>query len=135
MVQARKYTFPREERIRGTALINALFTRGRTFTSYPFKVFWDFAGTDGHRSRVRAGFSVPKKNFRRAVDRNLIKRRMREAYRQNKHILRDRLTGTERPLVLMILYLPKKIIGYHELQAGIKRLIDMLCQTLDEANE
>ena len=135
MVQDRKYTLRREERLRGTALINDLFTRGRTCTGYPFKVFWDFTGTACEGSRVRTGFSVPKKNFKRAVDRNLIKRRMREAYRLNKHILHDCVTGTERPLILMILYLPKEIMDYHEIHAGIKRLLYKLCQTLAGSND
>jgi len=135
MVQARKYTFSREERLRSTTLINGLFTHGKTCTSYPLKIFWDFTEPGGHSSPVRAGFSVPKRNFRRAVDRNLIKRRLREAYRKNKFTLHDLLTDEKRQLFLMILYLPKKIMDYDELQVGIKRLLDTLCQKLNENNE
>lgn len=135
MVQARKYTFPGDERLKSTALINGLFTHGKSCTSYPLKIFWDFTEPDDHSSPVRAGFSVPKKNFKRAVDRNLIKRRLREAYRLNKYILYDLLTDEKRQLFFMILYLPKKIMDYNELQEGIRRLLDTLCHTLNENNE
>ncbi len=134
MVQVRKYTLPREERLRSNTLINGLFTHGKTCTGYPLKVFWDFAQANDHNSKVRAGFSVPKRNFRHAVDRNLIKRRLREAYRLNKYKLHDQLADEKRQLFLMILYLPKKIMNYDEIHYGIGRLLDKLCHTLNEGD-
>src|ERR1700761_6552929 len=77
------YTFTKEERLCNKKLIDTLFHNGSSFLCYPFKVSWleaDFAGT----FPVQIVFAVPKRRFKRAVDRNLIKRHMREAYRLNK---------------------------------------------------
>jgi len=135
MVQARKYTFSRDERLRSTALINGLFTRGRTCTSYPLKAFWDFTEEENHKFAVRTGFSVPKRSFRHAVDRNLLKRRLREAYRLNKYKLYDQLTDEKRQLIIMVLYLPKKIMDYDEIQDGISRLLDKLYPSISHDDE
>jgi len=132
MNQSGKYSFPREERLRSTALINRLFSSGRTLNSYPFRIYWDYADPDDHSAPLRAGFTVPKRNFRRAVDRNLLKRRLREAYRLNKYILSDQLSREGRKVFLMILYLPKEILVFNEIHEGIKRLLNRLCHTLNE---
>ena len=77
------YTFKKEERLCNKKLIDGLFHNGSSFLCYPYKASWMF--TDGEQQfPVQIVFSVAKKRYKRAVDRNLVKRRMREAYRLNK---------------------------------------------------
>ena len=79
----RKYTFPKDEKLTSEKLIKELFDKGSSFYLYPFKVFFmPHPGEDQPSHQVL--ITVSKKLFPRAVDRNLIKRRMREAYRLNK---------------------------------------------------
>src|SRR4030042_1113332 len=121
MPVSRKYTFGREERLKNSIRIGRLIAGGNTLTIYPFKVFWDFPDSDDQTIPVKTAISVPKKNFRKAVNRNLIKRRLREAYRKNKFILTDALTEKHIHVILIILYLPKKILDYNEIHTGCTR--------------
>lgn len=75
------FSFPKSERLNKKKTIQELFEKGSSFYVYPFRVYFQIA-PDLTAHQVL--FSVSKRNFKRAVDRNLLKRRMREAYRLNK---------------------------------------------------
>jgi len=79
----RKFTFRKEERLNKEIWIQELFTKGSSFHLYPFKVLF-LPHPDPQYPVSQVLISVSKRNFKRAVDRNLIKRRIREAYRLNK---------------------------------------------------
>ena len=78
-----KYTFPKDEKLTSENLIKELFEKGSSFYLYPYKVFF-MAHPDQGLPAHQVLITVSRKLFPRAVDRNLIKRRMREAYRLNK---------------------------------------------------
>ena len=82
----RKYTFPKDEKLTSEKVIQELFEKGSSFYLFPFKVFY-MANPDPAYSLHQVLISVSKKNFKRAVDRNLIKRRMRESFRLQKESL------------------------------------------------
>jgi ribonuclease P protein component len=81
-----KFTFRKEERLNKEIWIQELFTRGSSFHLYPFKVLF-LPHPDEKYPVTQILISVPKRNFKKAVDRNTIKRRIREAYRLNKHTI------------------------------------------------
>jgi ribonuclease P protein component len=80
-----KFTFRKGERLSKEKHIQELFTKGSSFYLYPFKVLVNGPKADEKFHQVL--ISVSKRNFRRAVDRNRIKRLIREAYRLNKELL------------------------------------------------
>jgi ribonuclease P protein component len=79
----RKHAFPKDEKLTSEKLIQELFEKGSSFYLYPFKVFYMPHPDQSLRSH-QVLVTVSRKLFGRAVDRNLIKRRLREAYRLNK---------------------------------------------------
>lgn len=83
-----RYTFPREERLNDTRLISELFETGKSFLIFPVKVVWMKSEQCGSPP-LKVVFSVSKRLFKRAVKRNLLKRRMREAYRLNRVALTE----------------------------------------------
>jgi ribonuclease P protein component len=78
------YTFTKEERLCNKKLIDQLYHNGSSFLCYPFKVSW-ILSADPQPFPAQVLFSVSKKRYKKAVDRNLVKRRLREAYRLNNN--------------------------------------------------
>lgn len=106
------FSFRKDERLSSRKQIQELFERGSSFHLYPFKV-WILPqppGTAKHKVLI----SVPNRAFRKAVDRNLLKRRIREAYRTQKHKL-----PKENRLILGLVYTASRILSYAEIQGRI----------------
>ncbi|MBE0640938.1 MAG: ribonuclease P protein component, partial [Bacteroidales bacterium] len=90
-------------RIKGSEQSGLLFSQGRSFFVHPFKVFYLAYRHDGPRP-YKVLFAVSRRTLRHAVDRNLIKRRMREAYRQNQHLLAHPEKMEQEKYLLGLLY-------------------------------
>lgn len=86
--------------------------------------------TDEATQAVSMAVSVPKRLFKRAVDRNLLKRRIREAYRLNKYELYDFLKPGETQVHLLIQYTQKEIKDYREIEAGVLKGFEKVKQAL-----
>ncbi|HSH66258.1 MAG TPA: ribonuclease P protein component [Bacteroidia bacterium] len=112
-------TFSKDERLCSKPLIDQLVQKGNSFNGFPFKVTW--LEIQQSTSPVKILISVPKRKFKKAVDRNRIKRLIREAYRKNKHLLIDRL-GTRKVVVLLI-YTSKTIADYVTVEEKINQAL------------
>jgi ribonuclease P protein component len=111
------HTFHKKERLYKEKLIKELFDESSSFYFYPFKVLFK-GNADPAFSVHQVLISVSRKNFKRAVDRNLIKRRIRESFRLNKNLL------TVQPkLLIAYIYTAKEILTFAQIQ---ERLIKTL---------
>ncbi|MCG6188247.1 ribonuclease P protein component [Maribellus maritimus] len=114
------YTFKKKEKLCSKKMIDQLFSEGVSFISFPLKVIY-LPCELPVKNKVQIGFSVSKKNFKKAVQRNLLKRRMREAYRLNKHLLTEK--EAEKQLAIFVIFIGKKILDYNTIeQSMIKSL-------------
>jgi len=104
-----KNYFKKEERLCNKRLINALYESGSSFILYPYKVV--FHPVDELTVPAQVLISVPKRRFKRAVDRNLLKRRIREAFRLQKNSLLYPFLE-DHPILLSIQYIGNKIEDY-----------------------
>ena len=96
---ARKYTFPKEEHLCRKKLIEELFSKqGSSFGVYPLRIVWIPAPAPT-TAPPQVLISVSKRTFKRAVDRNRLKRLIREAYRLNKYRLTEQPNG--HPIALL----------------------------------
>jgi len=121
-------TFKKEERLCNKRLIDELFHNGSSFLCYPFKASWLLV--DGPQQvPVQVLFAVAKKRYKRAVDRNLLKRRMREAYRlQKQQHLYDFLAQADKSITLSISYIGKEINDYKLIEKKMLKLLTQLCE-------
>lgn len=106
-----EFKLPKEERLCSRKTLGELFISGESFLAYPLKVVF-IKGNSSEDIQNQAAFAVSKRNFKRAVKRNLIKRRMREAYRLNKHILYGDLEAKNLQISAMFIYVGKEILDY-----------------------
>ena len=98
-----RFTLGREERLKSRKLIGKLYEEGKSIKVFPLRmVYLQTEHTSNYPAQV--GVSVPKRNFKRAVDRNRIKRLLRESYRKEKHTV---YSEANKPFVFMISYLAK----------------------------
>lgn len=104
------HNFGKAERLHSKKLIQELFTKGSSFYLHPFKVLTLPQSAPPNQVLI----SVSKRNFKKAVDRNLIKRRVRESYRLQKELIQ-----TNTPVIIGILYTAKTILSQSEIQNGM----------------
>jgi len=124
-MENRNFTFGKAERLNSKIQIGELFAKGDPFFKYPFKVIVHRQNETG-KPLVSILITVPKRNFKKAVDRNRIKRLIREAYRLNKHIIYEHLGQNNIRLNLAFIYTAKSILSYQE----IERKIILILQTI-----
>lgn len=118
-----KLTLGKLERLKSEKIISCLFNKeGESFAIYPLRIIWMVTTLD---TPFPAQFtvSVSKKRFKKAVDRNSIKRQIREAYRLNKLPIYTQLEQQQQQVAIMILYTGKDKLSYSEIEERMQRII------------
>ena len=110
-----RHSFKKAERLISKKTFDQLFKSGKSIAVSPFRLAW-VETTLVSPFSAQIGISVPKKSFAKAVDRNTLKRRIREAYRKNKHLLYEVLQRKNLHIALMIIYTAKDELPYIEIE-------------------
>jgi ribonuclease P protein component len=118
-------TLGKKERLKSRKLIGRLFEEGTSIKNFPYRLVYLSTEITSVFS-VKASFSVPKRNFKKAVDRNRIKRLIREAYRLEK---KNVFKGSNFHCAFMITFIGKKEPVFHDVQEKIKELLTLFIET------
>ncbi len=130
----KKFGFRKAEKLCSRKVISSLFENGESFFAHPFKVIWMFDGPI-QKFPARLAISVPRKTFKKAVQRNRIKRLVREAWRHNKHELYAFLEQENFQLVIMMIYNGKDIPEYEKLTENIRTVISKFSLILTDSHK
>tara|TARA_B100000809_G_scaffold229593_1_gene243342 strand:- start:573 stop:995 length:423 start_codon:yes stop_codon:yes gene_type:complete len=123
----RRQTLDSTERVKSKKIAEELFKKGSSFFLYPFivrKIILNKELIEKDTPLSQILIAVPKKKLRRAVDRNLVKRRVREAYRLNKFTLLDNLD--QQQIAFSLVYVAGKPLDYHFIEERIKNILETL---------
>lgn len=124
-MENKRYTLSKEERLSWKRYIDLLFEKGQSFVAFPLRVVY-LPLEEEMSAPVSILISVPKKKFKRAVKRNLIKRQVREAYRVRKYDLIDPLAEKNKRMLVAFLYLDKEIHPFIDMEKAMTKAIKIL---------
>ncbi|MDN3641380.1 ribonuclease P protein component [Lutimonas halocynthiae] len=119
-------TFSKEEKLKKKNLITELFASGKSASVFPLKMVY-LENDHDSPFKVQAGVSVSKRNFKSAVDRNRIKRLMRESYRKNKYLIYN--DDDTKKHILMFIYQAKSEVSYQKME---EKMIDLIQKFLQK---
>lgn len=117
------------ERLKARKTISHLFAPGAdTLSSYPIRILFRPAAVRRGPHPVQVTFVVPKKRFKRAVDRNLLKRRMREAYRLNKPTWAG--TQVQQQIGMLVMYTGREALPFSVIERKLAKLLGRVADRL-----
>lgn len=132
-MEERRHTLNKAERLCSKKLIERLFAGGNSsFPAFPLRVVYMWLSPEESEAKVSIMTSVPKKRFKHAVDRNRVKRQIREAYRLNKHILSDAMdvAEEEKHLVVAFIWLDNRLHSTQEIGFKVKKLLHHIAESI-----
>lgn len=113
-----RYTLGKEERLKSKKLIEQLFEKGNRIKSAPFQLMYLSLNHSGEFP-IKVGFTVPKRSIKLAVDRNRIKRLMREVYRKNKYLFSENI---KEQFIFMFIYTANDEIKYADMEVALHKI-------------
>ena len=130
MSASTRNTFKKSERLCSRLLMDRLFQGdNKSVSAYPLRAVFLPVSTDEQKG-VSVLISVPKKRFHDAVDRNRVKRQIREAYRKQKHALIEKMDEREQGLLIAFIYVSAQIESAAYIEKRLARLLDKIDETL-----
>lgn len=129
---SKQFTLGKEERLKSRKQTELVFSEGKKFTLAPFRVY--YLSIKDQINVLQFGVGVSTKNFKKAVDRNRIKRLAREAYRLQKKILEKKLIEANSYLTVFFIYTGKELPEYKDINDKIGRVLNKLCEIVSLKN-
>jgi ribonuclease P protein component len=128
--QAALYNLPIQQKLKSKKQIDALFANGKSFLVFPIKIMYCIL-PEG--KSIQIGVTANKRNFKKAVDRNRIKRLLREAFRKQKHII---LPSTESFAIhVFFVFIDKALPSQQLIDEKMKVALQKLLKQLPQENE
>ncbi|TMI90562.1 MAG: ribonuclease P protein component [Bacteroidetes bacterium] len=131
----KQFTLGKEERLKSRKQIENLFDKGRSFVIAPFRIYYivnSEVPIQKGESGLKFGVGVSAKNFRKAVDRNRIKRLTREAWRLQKNDIKEKVGETQRQLNVFLIYTGKELPDFTTVKDKVAIALKKLSDKIDE---
>ncbi len=122
-----RFTLSTKEKLKSRKLIQVLFAEGKSVKSFPIRMIYHPIDHYCEESPLQVGFVVPKRGFKLAVDRNHLKRLMREGYRLNKPYFTDKI---EQRYIVMFVYMGNKKLTSEHIHEKIKFLLEKFVERI-----
>jgi len=132
---AKQFTLGRNERLKSRKQIEQLFSEGKSFPLSPFRIYYLVTPLiTNSSSTLQFGAGVSGKNFKRAVDRNRVKRLTREAYRLQKKQLQEATIEKKLQLNIFFIYTGKELPAFHIVKEKVNVILNKLTKIVNENN-
>lgn len=130
----KQFTLGKQERLKSRKLIEELFSKGQRMSVFPYRVFYLFLPADNpsQAASLQFGAGAGTRNFKKAVDRNRIKRLTREAWRLQKNQLAKKLDAHAQHLSVFLIYTGKELPAYDFVREKVSLIIEKLLTIADE---
>ena len=131
----KQFTLGKEERLKSRKQIEQLFDKGKSFVVAPFRIYFivnSESPIQKDESRLKFGTGVSAKNFKKAVDRNRIKRLTREAWRLQKNEIREKTSETQKQLNVFFIYTGKELPDFTTVKEKVAIALKKLADKIDE---
>ena len=129
LLTVQRYFLKKTDRLKSRKSIEIMFTKGKSFSNFPFRILWmSVENEDG----LKAGFSASTKNFKKATDRNKIKRLVREAYRLQKNDLANQLSLNKKAINVFFIYTGKEVPTYDLIFEKMGNVLKRIIKLTDE---
>jgi ribonuclease P protein component len=131
---SKSFGFPGKEKLKSRKKIDALFLHGQRFMQFPVRVTYRFSPA-GEESTIQVGVTAAKKNFKKAVDRNRIKRLLREAWRLQKKGLLEHMKQKGLSVEVFFMYTDKTIAPFATIMEAVNKSLNRLQKAANAINE
>ncbi len=129
------YELPKAERLCSRKQIAGLMEKGSVLFHFPFKIFFILQSAIPKETYCQIAVNVPKRNFKRAVKRNLLKRRIREAFRQNKSGFYTTLQQKNKQVVIFFHYVSPEILSYEHIETNMQNALAKLASLVEGSTD
>lgn len=131
MASLQRHTY--REKLKSRTLLKDLFGQGRSLSVYPIKAWW--LELPAGSKPLLTGVGVSARNFRKAVDRNRIKRLLREAYRLQKQGLTESLQANKKSIAVFFLYIGRDLPAYEQVRTAMAATLQKITERLDSKKD
>ncbi len=129
MENKQRYFLGKESKLKSRNVIQQLFSQGKHVLVYPLKAVYIF---ENEKHPLQAGVSASKRNFKKAVDRNRIKRLIREVYRLQKPKLESHLIQNKQNLSIFLMYVGKEMPEFVQMTESVEKILKRIIKISDD---
>jgi ribonuclease P protein component len=124
------FKFPKSERLTNKKKFEQLFEKGISIKGFPLKLIFILEPRTEEAPAIQVAFTVPKRSFKKAVDRNFLRRKMKEVYRLNRQTVIELLDQKNESMYAILIYTNREKMDYQSIEKGWLKLVSKLGDNL-----